>query len=253
MAKQVQRHGVDPYLMMPTVLNGPQRGAPLLQGRSIATRLHSVASFYAALAVAAFFWHGASQDTNDIWHVDAAQGLDVQAATLGLGIVSGLLIVRAFRWLEPRHRWLQALRTEFRDVLGPLSSSERLVLAAASAIGEELMFRGAMLDNWGLVASTLVFGLIHVPPRWSLWPWTASSLVLGLVLGLLTLATGNLGAAVATHFVINFLNLGHISRRDEPNTPQPSAVPSPTQPPAFPTGHDESPQTAPKPTPTGDP
>ena len=30
-------------------------------------------------------------------------------------------------------------------------------------------------------------------PRWTLWPWTASSLVLGLVLGLLTLATGNLG------------------------------------------------------------
>ena len=171
------------------MIHGPQGGASPLGGRSIATRLNSVASFYAALALTAFFWHGATQDTNDLWHVASTQPLTTHLGSWVLGGAVGVAIVRAFRWLEPRQPWLQALREEFRAVLGPLSGPERLVLAAASALGEELLFRGAMLDNWGLVASTVVFGLIHVPPRWTLWPWTASSLVLGLVLGLLTLAT----------------------------------------------------------------
>ncbi|MGB1698988.1 MAG: type II CAAX prenyl endopeptidase Rce1 family protein, partial [Nannocystaceae bacterium] len=178
-------------------------------------RLHSVSSFYLALAIAAFFWHGATQDTNDIWRLDPTQSVAYMFATAAIGVVLGIAVVRTFRWMEPRYAWLQRLRLEFRDVLGPLTRLEIFVLAGASAVGEELLFRGAMLDNWGLVASTLVFGLIHVPPRWSLWPWTASALVMGLLLGSLTLLTGNLGAAVLTHFVVNYLNLGHITRSRE--------------------------------------
>jgi membrane protease YdiL (CAAX protease family) len=36
---------------------------------------------------------------------------------------------------------------------------------------------------------------------------------MGLALGLLTLATGNLGAAVAAHFVVNLQNLAYITRQ----------------------------------------
>jgi membrane protease YdiL (CAAX protease family) len=69
-----------------------------------------------------------------------------------------------------------------------------------------------MLDAWGLWISSLVFALLHIPPRASLWPWTASSLLVGLSLGVMTLVTGNLGAAVAAHFVINLQNLSYITR-----------------------------------------
>lgn len=197
----------------------PQRRAR--GGQQLASRLHSVTSFYLALTIAAFFWHGATQDTNDIWRLNPDQSATYLLITAAIGIVVGLAVVRTFRWMEPRYVWLERLSYEFRDVLGPLSRLEIFALAAASAIGEELLFRGAMLDNWGLVASTLVFGLIHVPPRWSLWPWTASALVMGLILGVLTLATGNLGAAILTHFMVNYLNLGHITRAKEPSVPEP--------------------------------
>lgn len=199
-------------LSCPDVLHAssPQRRAR--GGQQIASRLHSVTSFYLALAIAAFFWHGATQDTNDIWRLEPTQSAATMLGTGAVGIAVGFAVVRTFRWMEPRYAWLHRLRHEFRDVLGPLSHREIFALAAASSLGEELLFRGAMLDNWGLVASTLVFGLIHVPPRWSLWPWTASALVMGLLLGTLTLMTGNLGAAVLAHFVVNYLNLGHIAR-----------------------------------------
>nr|WP_255216035.1 CPBP family intramembrane glutamic endopeptidase [Pseudenhygromyxa sp. WMMC2535] len=87
-------------------------------------------------------------------------------------------------------------------------------MAAASAVGEEILFRGAMLDAWGLWVSSLLFAALHVSPQRELWPWTASAGLLGLGLAGLTLLTGNLGAAVAAHFVINLLNLTHVTRRD---------------------------------------
>ena len=203
-------------------MDGPPVQRRARGGRQLASQLHSVASFYLALALGAFLWHGATQDTNDLWHLHGVQSWTTQLGCLAAGAAVGVVVVRVFRWLEPRTAWLRALRTEFRDVLGPLSPREVFVLAAASSLGEELLFRGAMLDNWGLVASTVVFGLIHVPPRWSLWPWTASALMMGLLLGGITMLTGNLGAAVMAHFVVNFLNLGHITRNEDgPGAPAP--------------------------------
>ena len=119
----------------------------------------------------------------------------------------------AFRLLETRMAWLPELHREFRAIFGRPSVRELFLLAASSAIAEELFFRGAMLDAWGVWTSSIVFALLHLPPRRTLWPWTVSSFVLGLGLALLTTWTGNLGAAVAAHFVINMVNLVYITRR----------------------------------------
>ena len=59
-------------------------------GRPIASRLHSVSSFYLALAIAAFFWHGATQDTNDIWRLDPTQSVAYMFATAAIGVSSAV-------------------------------------------------------------------------------------------------------------------------------------------------------------------
>lgn len=180
--------------------------------QSGSTRPVVVASFYAALLVAGFFWHAVSQDSNDVWRANA----DVTAVWLVggplLGVSLGLVVVQGFRALELRMAWLGDLHLEFRAIFGQPSRGELVLLAAASAIGEEIFFRGAMLDAWGLWVSSSLFAILHIPPRRALWPWTASAFVLGLGLGWLTLVTGNLGAAVAAHFVINLQNLTYITR-----------------------------------------
>ena len=43
-------------------------------------------------------------------------------------------------------------------------------------------------------------------------PWTVSALALGVAFGALAQETGNLGAPIAAHFTINFLNLRYIVR-----------------------------------------
>lgn len=180
-----------------------------------------MASFYIALSLVGFFWHGAAQDSNDIWRLDPSQSIPTMLWTPLIGVAVGLAIVQAFRALESRMRWISVLHREFRDLFGEPPPGELLLLAVASSVGEELLFRGAMLDAWGIWISSAVFALLHVPPRRELWPWTISSFVLGLGLAGLTVLTGNLGAAVATHFVINFLNLRYITR----NAPLPLAGP----------------------------
>ena len=169
-------------------------------------------SFYLAAALLGFVWHAAAQDDNDCWRA-AGVGLAELLWTPILGVALGLAVVAGFRLLERRQTWLPALHREFRSILGRPSGTELLLLAAASSVGEEILFRGAMLDAWGPWLSSLVFALLHVPPRRELWPWTVSAGLLGLVLAWLTLATGNLGPAIAAHFVINLVNLAYITRR----------------------------------------
>lgn len=181
-------------------------------------RARTVITFYGAVGLVGFFWHATAQGTNDVWRTDPSQTWPTLLWTPAVGVVLGAAVVQLFRALEATQAWLPRLHAEFRGLLGRPSAGELVLLAATSAVGEELLFRGAMLDAWGLWISSLVFALLHIPPRAVLWPWTASSLVIGVGLGALTLWTGNLGAAVAAHFIINLLNLLYITR----NPPRPA-------------------------------
>lgn len=175
-------------------------------------RTPTVVGFYLALALVGLVWHGVAQGSNDLWRLDATAPPHWLALGPLIGLAFGLLAVWLMRWLEPRYAFMGRLHEEFASIFGRATQREVLWLAAASAVGEEILFRGAMMDAWGLVPSSLVFALLHLPPRRELWPWTASAAILGLSLGGLTLLTGNLGAAVVAHFTINALNLAYITR-----------------------------------------
>jgi len=181
-------------------------------------RARTVASFYGVVLLVGFFWHATSQDTNDVWRLQPDQHWLTLAWTPLVGVAFGLATVQAFRALEGRVAWLPQLHAEFRAIFGRPKGGELVLLAATSSLAEEVLFRGAMLDAWGVWPSSLVFALLHIPPKRALWPWTASSFVIGLALAGLTVWTGNLGAAVAAHFVINLQNLAYVTR----TTPKPA-------------------------------
>ena len=129
-----------------------------------------------------------------------------------LGLVFGLAVVFASRLAFFRFEWARALHRDFRALLSPLGAPEIVVLAAASSIGEEMFFRGALIPVLGLVGSSAVFALLHIGPRARHLPWTISSFFAGLVFGALYLWTGDLTGAVVAHFTINFLNLRHVAQ-----------------------------------------
>ncbi|MEE9385124.1 MAG: type II CAAX endopeptidase family protein [Nannocystaceae bacterium] len=171
------------------------------------------ARFYLAVALAGFVWHAVAQDSNDVWRRAPEQAWPELLIGPCYGLLLGLGIVQVFRALEWHTDWLPKLHQEFRAILGRPSFLQATIIAGASALGEEIFFRGAMLDAWGLTISSLAFALVHIPRRRSQFAWTISAGILGFVLGELTLLTGNLGAAVTAHFVINLLNISYITRR----------------------------------------
>jgi membrane protease YdiL (CAAX protease family) len=133
-----------------------------------------------------------------------------------LGVAVGLGVVFLTRYSVHTFEWARRLHRSFRGLLGNLHARDVLILALASSVGEEVFFRGALLPWIGLVPSTLIFALLHIGPGWRYLPWTATAFLVGLGLGAMFTAMGDLGGPIAAHFTVNFLNLGYILRVELP-------------------------------------
>lgn len=146
-----------------------------------------------------------------VWSV---QGREDPQVLLGAasGLLMGLGIVFASRLAVHRFEWARSLHRDLRGRLGPLQDAEILVLAAASSVGEEIFFRGALLPVMGLFGSSVVFALLHVGPQLRYLPWTFASFAAGLLFGQLFLWAGDLSGPIAAHFTVNYLNLRHLSQ-----------------------------------------
>lgn len=176
------------------------------------SRAATVAALYGGLTLAAFVWRAAKGDPN-VFSYPQANGHFSLTAPLA-GLAGGLVIVWLSRLLVVRVNWARRLHRDFRAVLGPLEQREILLLAFASSVGEECFFRGAMLPDLGLIASSGIFALLHVGPGWRYLPWTASAFVVGLAMGAAFVIFGNLAAPIVAHFTINYLNLRYIVHSD---------------------------------------
>ena len=137
---------------------------------------------------------------------------------LAAALLIGLLVVGLSRFAARGTGWGRALHSEFHSVLGALDSRQILLLALLSGFGEELLFRGVLYPRLGLIGSALLFAVLHFPYRKTLIPWSVFALVLGVVLGVLTGASGSLWPAIFLHFFINYYNL-HDLTGDSPLTP----------------------------------
>ena len=167
---------------------------------------------YLALASVGIAWAN-GRGRPSVW---LAPGRDNPQVLLGIvaGLLIGLGFVFASRFATHRFEWGRALHRDLRAVLGPLHGTEIVVLAVASAVGEEIFFRGALLPVVGLWASSAIFALLHIGPKARFLPWTFSSLVAGAVFGQLFLWAGDLSGPAVAHFTVNMLNLRYLSRTD---------------------------------------
>ncbi len=109
-------------------------------------------------------------------------------------------------------KYSRVVQRSVRDLklwLGAIGQMEILILALASGLAEEIFFRGWLLNEIGILYSSILFGLMHLPPNrnWRLWPLFA--FVMGLILAALCLWTGTIVYAMAAHAGINYLNIRH--------------------------------------------
>jgi membrane protease YdiL (CAAX protease family) len=175
------------------------------------SRAALVLGLYGALALGALLVSAGRGDA-DIYRLDETVPSWHLLVSVVFGVVLGLGVVALSRLAVTRTSWGRDLHQSFRHVLGPLTGREIAILAAASAVGEELIFRGALLPWIGLVPQAILFALLHIGPTRRYLPWTVSALLLGLAFGLVARLTGDLGGPIVAHFTINFVNLRYIAR-----------------------------------------
>jgi membrane protease YdiL (CAAX protease family) len=136
-------------------------------------------------------------------------------SALGLGVAAAVAVHGVSLLLERWIKSLKALSEEMRAVFGRLGHAQVLAFSFSSALGEELLFRAALLPATGLVVSSLVFGAAHgfFHPRYL--AWSLFAVAMGFVLGGLTLWTGNVVAAVICHFTVNYWALAEWIPEDD--------------------------------------
>lgn len=167
---------------------------------------------YLGLASAGVAWSALRGDPS-VWRIAGKEDVQVVGGIVA-GLFLGLGFVFVSRYATHRFEWGRALHRDLRALLGPLTGSEILILAAASSIGEEVFFRGALLPSAGLWVSSAIFALLHIGPKLRFLPWTLSSFLAGMVFGQLFLWTGDLGGPVVAHFTVNALNLRYLATAD---------------------------------------
>ncbi|MEQ8754548.1 MAG: CPBP family intramembrane glutamic endopeptidase [Coleofasciculus sp. G1-WW12-02] len=103
-------------------------------------------------------------------------------------------------------------------VLKPLVLPDLIWLGLLPGMSEELLFRGVMLpaiglNTLGVIISSLVFGILHLSGSQQ-WPYVVWATIVGLLLGVSAVGTGNLLVPIVAHVATNWLSsffwkLGH--------------------------------------------
>lgn len=112
-----------------------------------------------------------------------------------------------------RAQWMRRLGRLVRRVFAPITPGRAVVLGIASAVGEEVLFRGGLQPWLGLPATSVIFGALHLlPPLRRNWPWSVFATVLGFALGWAYQRTGSLLGPIVAHALINAVNLHRCGR-----------------------------------------
>ncbi|MCG8554852.1 MAG: CPBP family intramembrane metalloprotease [Proteobacteria bacterium] len=180
-------------------------------GGSLAPRqVASAASLYALMALLSILWGWQQGRPNLLHHPTPAftlsDSVGIAASLLAAITLTGITIL-GNAWFARFTKWGARLQREFRHLIGPLARSHVSLLAITSAVGEELLFRGAMQPVLGLWLTSALFGVLHGGLSRRLWPWAVWAGAMGLVLGAMYEALGTLIAPLLAHASINYASM----------------------------------------------
>ena len=177
------------------------------KNRVIETR--SLLLVYGGLTLVCLIWEYFSRG-NPIWSwmnwdIPSFISLLLSLAFVVLYLIGAILLPRFFMWARE-------LEKIFRQILSPLSYFQILMLALLSGFVEEWFFRGILLTHFGLMISSIAFGLGHFIPSAKLWLWSIWTFFIGIILGLIFQSSESLLLVVLIHSLTNGVLLVFINK-----------------------------------------
>jgi membrane protease YdiL (CAAX protease family) len=126
---------------------------------------------------------------------------------IGLGLGGGCGVVAVSIISGYIFKGVEALQKEFSLIFGRLSHFEIIAVALSSGIAEEVLFRGLLQPYFGLVITSIIFGVLHFPVKRVYIIWTIFAIGMGFMLGWFYELTDSLLAPIITHVLVNAINL----------------------------------------------
>ena len=136
--------------------------------------------FYGTVGILAWVWALLFGQLDSLFG-DRAPG----PGGLGLGVLLGASIAAASLLLWRLSEHARRAGRILSGFLGPVGVLPALYLAALSGFFEELMFRGALWPQLGLVGSAVLFGVLHTVPVRGLGLYPLFAGIAGVGLGLI--------------------------------------------------------------------
>ena len=142
--------------------------------------------------------------------------VDVRSAGVAFLATAGFLATNLFLYGVARRTGRPVAVHAFLDAeVFPLfrraSVADLLVVAALAGLGEELLFRGVLQDEFGIWIASAVFGLFHGPSR-ELWPLAVWATGMGVLLGVLYQVSGNMFVPALAHALYDGAALIYVRR-----------------------------------------
>jgi uncharacterized protein len=142
--------------------------------------------------------------------------LMAHALSASVGAVLGFGVALGSRPLARNFRWARVLAEELSPVARSIPPEFLVWLALLSSVGEEFLFRAALLPWVGVVLGACIFGLSHQMRGPARIPWALSATLMGLCFGLLYQGFGSLLGPILAHAIINAMNLRMLREREAP-------------------------------------
>jgi membrane protease YdiL (CAAX protease family) len=213
---------------MPGLKEGPTLGAQAEQLAGRRERAGSLAGTRSVALVVAWYLFAGGVAAAVAWALGqnplacagllGAQGPASWLLSLGIGLPLGAITVAVSRSIVRRVAWAHALHVALRPAVQGASDGAIVAVAAASAIGEELLFRGLLVPLIGIAASSVLFGALHQIGGRARWAWMAWATIMGTLFASLFVVTGSLLGPLVAHAAINQSNLRFL--RDSDPMPQ---------------------------------
>lgn len=127
------------------------------------------------------------------------------AVGLAMAVVSYLLLL-AGKTIGFLSGLRETIIQEVAPIFSQLSWTDALLVAVVSGFCEEVLFRGVIQSQCGLLATSIIFALFHCPGSryfsYGIWAFAA-----GLLLGWLYIVTGSLWVPIVAHATSNAISL----------------------------------------------
>ncbi|MBD2187190.1 CPBP family intramembrane glutamic endopeptidase [Pseudanabaena mucicola] len=132
-----------------------------------------------------------------------------EQALIGVGIGIGVALLSSVIY-ELWESYRIAAQEYLQMVLKPLEPIDLIWLGLLPGLSEEMLFRGVALPALGmngvaLIITSVIFGALHMASAKHL-SYTVWAIAVGMMLGAVTMYTGNLLSAIVAHILTNALS-----------------------------------------------